>query len=249
MRLTILGSNGTYATPGRPTSGYLLRQEGTSVWIDTGSGTFAALQGVMDFNSIDALIVSHVHADHCIDLLGFYHAVRYGGRPRTGIPTYVPAGLAERLKGFLGDPDHGIGETLDFRVLDDDARVSVGGIELSFAATDHPVPTLGVRAQSGSGRVLAYSADTGPEGEWPRIALNADLFVCEATYQGLADDKPWPHHLTAGEAGRIAREVEARTLMLTHIWPALDPERSVQEAEDTFGRPVRIAVPGMDVKV
>ena len=249
MRLTILGSNGTYATPGHPTSGYLLREEGTSVWIDTGSGTFAALQGVTDFNSLDALIVSHVHADHCVDLLSFYHAVKYGGRPRSGIPTYVPAGLAGTLKGFLGDPDHGIGETLDFRIQDDGDDVAVGGIEFEFAITDHPVPTLGIRAQAGSGRVLAYSADTGPAGTWPRIAQNADLFLCEATYQGASEDKPWPHHLTAGEAGRIARDSEARTLMLTHIWPTLDPERSVQEAEDTFGRQVRIAVPGMDVKV
>ena len=218
MRLTILGSNGTYPTPGHPTSGYLLQHEGTSIWMDTGSGSFAALQTVIDFVTLDALIVSHVHADHCIDVLGFYHAVKYGSRPRIGIPTYVPAGLAERLKGFLGDPDHSLGETLDFRIQDDSGHATIGGIEVDFAITDHSVPTLGVRAEAGTGRVLAYSADTGPEGYWSRIAAGADLFLCEATYQGLTDEKPWSHHLTAGEAGQIARAVGAKTLMLTHIW-------------------------------
>jgi ribonuclease BN (tRNA processing enzyme) len=249
MRLTTLGSNGTYPTPGHPTSGYLLQHEGTSIWMDTGSGTFAALQSVIDFRTLDALVISHVHADHCIDVLGLYHALKYGSRPRTGIPTYVPVGLSERLKGFLGDPNHPLGETLEFRVQVDGGQAAVGEIDFDFAVTDHPVPTLGVRARASNGRVLAYSADTGSQGEWSRIAAGADLFLCEATYQGPADDKPWPHHLTAGEAGQIARRVGAKALLLTHIWPAQDPERSVQEAESTFGKPVGLAVPGVVVNV
>ena len=249
MRLTILGSNGTYPTPGHPTSGYLLQHEGTSVWVDTGSGTFAALQNVIDFNTLDALVISHVHADHCVDVFGFYHAVKYGGRPDRAIPTLVPEGLAERLKVFLGDPDHPIGETLDFRVHGTGDQVMIGEIEFAFAITDHSVPTLGVRATSSSGRILAYSADTGPLGDWSSIAEGADLFLCEATYQGPAEEKPWPHHLTAGEAGLIGSEAGAAKLMLTHIWPALDPERSVQEAEHTFGKAVMLAVPGMAMKV
>lgn len=249
MRLITLGSNGTYPTPSHPTSGYLIQHNGTSVWVDTGSGTFAALQSVMDFAAVDALVISHVHADHCIDVLGFFYAIRYGNRPRTGIPTYVPEGLVERLTGFLGDPDHALGDTLDFQVQTDGDRATIGDIRFEFALTDHPVPTLGMRLEAGNGRVLAYSADTGPAGDWSRVAGDADLFLCEATYQGPVEKKPWSHHLTAGEAGRIARENRAEALMLTHIWPALDPGLSVQEAEQVFGRPVGLAVPGMIVNI
>jgi ribonuclease BN (tRNA processing enzyme) len=249
MRITTLGSNGTYPTPSHPTAGYLLQHEGTSVWMDTGSGTFAALQSVIDFATLDALVISHVHADHCIDVLGYFYAVRYGNRPRTGIPTYVPGGLVERLKGFLGDPDHELGETLDFRVMADGDRVTVGEIGFEFAITDHPVPTLGMRAEASNGRVLAYSADTGPQGDWSRIATGADLFLCEATFQGATAEKPWSHHLTAGEAGQIARQAGVGALILTHIWPSLDPDRSLQEAEFTFGKPVGLAVPGMVLSV
>ena len=249
MHFTTLGSNGTYPTPGHPTSGYLLQHEGTSVWIDTGSGTFAALQQVIDFNALDALIISHVHPDHCIDVFGFFYAFRFGGESRSAIPTLVPEGLVERLRAFLGDPNHPIGDSLDFRIQADGDSAVIGEIVFEFATTDHPVPTLAVRAEASNGRVLAYSADTGPAGEWSRVAEDADLFVCEATYQGRVEDKPWSHHLTAGEAGQIARARRAKDLMLTHVWPVLDPDRSLQEAELTYGRPVRLAVPGAACKV
>ena len=201
MRLTILGSNGTYPTPGHPTSGYLLQHEGTSVWVDTGSGTFAALQNVIDFHTLDALVISHVHADHCVDVFGFYHAVKYGGRSDREIPTLVPEGLADRLKGFLGDPDHPIGETLDFRVHGTGDQVVIGELEFAFNITDHSVPTLGVRATSSSGRTLAYSADTGPQGDWPTIAEGADLFLCEATYQGACRRKALVASSDGGRSG------------------------------------------------
>ncbi len=248
MRLTILGSNGTYATPGRPSSGYLVEHEGTIVWLEAGFGTFAALQEVTDVGRIDAVVVSHAHPDHCVDLLAFYHAARFGTAPRAGIPVHLPAGLPERLKAFLGDPNHPIAETLDFQVRADGDGSTVGEIRFGFAGTDHPVPTLAVRAEA-DGRVLAYSADTGPLGDWPRLTAGADLFLCEATYQGSAQAKPFAHHLTAGEAGEIARRSEVRSLMLTHLWPGLDPGRSVEEAEAGFGRAVRLAVPGMVVEV
>ncbi len=248
MRLTVLGSNGTYGTPGRPTSGYLLDHGATRIWVDAGVGTFAQLQAVTDFVSLDAIVLSHVHADHCLDILGFYHAVRYGARPRQGVPVYCPTGLAERLVGFLGAVEHPITETCDFRVMDGGDRVEVGELELGFAVTDHPVPTLATRVIA-DGRSLVYTADTGTGGDWAELASGADLLLAEATYQGSSEDKPWAHHLTAAEAGAAARQAEVGGLMLTHLWPTLDPDRSVAEAEESFGRPVRLAVPGLATSI
>lgn len=248
MRLTVLGSSGTYGTPGRPASGYLVEHDGTRLWVDAGPGTFAALQEVTDFLTLDAVILSHVHPDHCSDLFGFYHAVRFGSRPRTGIPTYVPEGLVERFEAFLGAAGHPIGEVCDFRVVDDGARVEVGEVSVRFARADHPVPTIAPRLEA-DGKALVYSADTGPRGGVPDLAEGAHLFLCEATYQGAVEDKPWPHHLTAEEAGAMARRAGVRRLMLTHLWPVLDPELSLVEAETAFDRPVALAVPGMTAEV
>jgi ribonuclease BN (tRNA processing enzyme) len=248
MRLTILGSNGTFATPGRPASGYLVDHAETRIWIDAGSGTFAALQAAVDFTTIDAVIVTHVHADHSVDLFGYYHALKYGPGGGSKVPVYCPDGVEEMFTCYLGGEGHEPAGTLAFSSVADGDEVTVGTIDLRFAMTDHSVPTLAVRFEADR-RVLTYSSDTGPEGDWMHLAEHSDVFLCEATYQGASEEKPWRQHLTATEAGRIARNQMVDRLMITHIWPFLDPKRSVQEAEATFGRPVGLAVPGMRVKV
>ncbi len=248
MQLIVLGSAGTYPTPGRPCSGYLLRHRETSVWIDAGTGSFAALQAVTDFRSLDAIVVSHGHADHCSDLFSFANAVAYGAEPRWGIPTYAPADVAERMVRFLGDENHATLRVFDFRPVEEGSRGEVEGIPFGFGSADHSVPSVTIRAEA-EGKVLAYSGDTGKGGSVREIARGADVFLAEATFQGEPDQKPWEHHLTAGEAGEIGREAGADDLVLTHLWPTLHPDRSIAEAEETFGRPVSLAVPGRTIDI
>ena len=248
MRLSVLGSNGTFATPGRPASGYLVDHAGTTLWVDAGPGTFAALQGIVDYRTIDAVVITHVHADHSVDLFGYYHAIKYGPGARVPIPVFSPAGFEEAFTSYLGGPGHEPTGVLDFMASTEGDEATVGAIAMRFALTDHSVPTLGVRFEADR-RVLFYSSDTGPEGTWMHLAEHADVFLCEATYQGSAGGKPWGRHLTASEAGQIARNQMVDRLMITHVWPFLDPGRSVSEAEAAFGRPVGLAAPGMTVKV
>ncbi len=120
---------------------------------------------------------------------------------------------------------------------------------ISFRRSDHSVPTVASRWQT-NGRVLAYSADTGPQGDWMRAAEGADLFPVRSQLPGRSPATATiPIHLTAVEAGQIAREVGAKHLMLTHIPPHLEASRSVAEAEASFDRPVELAVPGASRKV
>jgi len=248
MRLIVLGSNGTFATPSRPASGYLVDHAGTTLWIDAGPGTFAALQGIVDYRTVDAIVVTHGHADHSVDLFGYYHAIKYGPGVNSPVRVFCPAGFEEAFTAYLGGPGHEPAGTLEFIELSEGDEIAVGPIAMRFTLTDHSVLTLGVRFEADR-RVLFYSSDTGPQGVWMHLAEHADLFLCEATYQGSADGKPWGRHLTAGEAGRIARDQMVDRLMITHVWPFLDPGKSVSEAEVTFGRPVGLAAPGMIVKV
>ena len=248
MQLTVLGSNGTYATPGRPPSGYLVSHEETVLWMDAGAGTFAALQGEMDPAKLDGIFLSHAHADHCLDVFGFYYAVRLRQDPPAAFPVFVPDGLEDRLIAFLGGGDHPISDLLEFRTVEVGGSVQLGSMTLRFGEADHPVPTRCLRIEAG-GRSLTFSADTGTGGTLEELATGTDLLLCEATYQGTTAEKPWPHHLTAGEAGTLARKVGAVKLMLTHIWPTLDPGRSVAEAEETFGKAVHLAVPGVRTRI
>lgn len=250
MHLRVLGSSGSYPAAGRPGAGYLVEQGRTRVWMDAGPGTFAALAAVLDPSLVTAIVISHQHADHLSDVFAAFHAFAYGPEPRTGVPLLAPQAVIDRIIAFDDPegPDDSLFRTFDLRPVSDGDGRTIGDLEVEFAATSHPVPTVASRWSDGA-RVLAYTADTGPDGAWPRVADGAHLLLCEATYQGKPGSHAYPFHLTATEAGRIARERGAARLMLTHIPPHLDVTVSVAEAEAVFDRPVAVAVPGTRHKV
>lgn len=244
MRVHILGASGTYPAPGRPASGYLIEAGHTRVWCDAGPGTFTALLDRIDLDLVTGVVISHQHPDHCADLFAAFHALAFGPERREPLPLLAPQALIDRVAGFLGaDTEHALWKVFSFEAVDDGDRRSLGEVSVEFVRSDHSVPTMAMRIGH-DGRALAYSADTGPVGDWPRVARGADLFLCEASYQGRPGTHDYPHHLTAHEAGEIARSQGAERLVLTHIPPHMDPVVSVEEAEATFGRPVAVAVPG-----
>lgn len=242
MRMHVIGSSGTFPGPGRPASGYMIEQGGTRVWCDAGSGTFMNLP--VDIAMIDAVVISHQHPDHCSDLFAAFHAWTYCPEPRRDIPLFAPQAVWDHMTAFL---DNGQGssfqQTFDFQPVWTGDAVTVGELTVSFTETDHSVPNVGSRWEANN-KALFYTGDTGPSGTWRELAQSVDLMVSEAAYQGERSAGAYPHHLTATEAGSIAREVGAKRLVLTHIPPYLDVSRSVYEAELAFDRPVGAAVPG-----
>jgi len=246
VELWVLGSNGTYPTAGRPTAGYLLSHAGTRVWIDAGSGTFDGLSRLMDPADVDALIISHMHVDHCADVFPLYHYLRFGPSVRPPLPLIVPEGAVDRIAAFV---DSGGGSHLH-DVFDPTTPASepveIGSMTFRFGVADHPLPTLQMRVDA-QGRALAYSADTGRGSNLAALAGGANTLLAEASFQGL--DKPAPHHLTAAEAGVIAREAGVERLILTHLMPTLDPQQSIAEAAAEFHGDVMAAAPGLEVLI
>jgi ribonuclease BN (tRNA processing enzyme) len=243
MELTVLGSSGGCPASGNPASGYLLRHGSTAIWCDAGSGTFMALMEHIDPAAISAVVVSHVHTDHCADLVAFYGYMAYGPSGTIPVPVYLPEGTTDPIAAFVrAEGEHMFFMTLDFRVIGDGDAVSVGDFDIEFASTNHPVPTVASRFEAG-GRSIAYSGDTGPGGGFPTLAERSDAVLCEATLQGERDTQTYPYHLTAGEAGSLAAQAGAR-LIVTHVSPTLDLEVSRAEATAAYGSNPEFARPG-----
>lgn len=232
LTATVLGCCGSYAGPGGACSGYLVEDGETRLWVDAGAGTLANLQRHVPDGAVDALLLSHEHPDHWTDLEGFVNVLRFVLETRD-FPVYAPAGLRRHTyqdtEPFLAWHD----------VADGD-RVPVGSMEVTFSRTDHGPETLAMRfdAPLAEGRSLAYSADTGPG--WSLEALGeVDLAFCEATVPGRLEGSL--QHLSARQAGESGRAAKVGRLVLTHIWPTLDSERSRLEGSEAFGADVDVA--------
>lgn len=242
LKLTILGSAGSYCGPGRACSGYLLEYEGHKVMVDAGNGSTANLQRYCDFSDLDAVVVSHRHADHCVDLVGTYYQMKFarslGGRP---IPMYAAPDVLATLRRVVDNDT-----ALDFTDVFSHTEVSggevleIGGMQFAFHRSQHPAPTVSMRVSAG-GRVLSYSADSAGGEELEACARGSHLFLCEATWQGHRDDWPPGMHLTAEDAGALARRAEVGRLLLTHVAGGSDLSRTREEANAHFEGPLSLA--------
>jgi ribonuclease BN (tRNA processing enzyme) len=246
VRLTVLGSNGTYPTPGHPASGYLVSSD-TAVLLDCGPGVFPMLleHGVMP----DAIVLTHRHGDHCIDVLSLFNHLRFDRPDVRHLPIFAPPGVYGRLAEFAGaGPHHPFHEVFERRPVEPGEVVTVGDLTLTFGAAVHPVPAIVVRVSDGE-RSIVYSGDTGPGGDLVSLATGADLLLCEATHQGPIPADRYEYHLFASEAGSVATTAGVGRLLVTHLGPTLEPTVSIAEAASEFDGPVDHAAPGMEVEV
>lgn len=249
MRLIVVGCSGSFPGPDSPASCYLVEAEGFRLLLDLGNGAVGALQRYADLYAIDAVCLSHLHADHCLDLCSYYVARTYapdGARPP--IPVYGPAGTAQRMAQAYGLAEHpGMTTAFTFETLTPGTG-EIGPFRVTLARMNHPVETFGFRLAQ-AGRALAYSADTGESAELVGLAAQADLLLCEASFlegPGLPADL----HLTARQAAEHAARAGAGRLMLTHVPPWHDPARSLDEACDVaFDGPVSLAASGQSFEV
>ena len=242
MELTVLGCSGSYGSPGAGAcSGYLVREGDTTIWMDCGNGSFVNLQRHVDPADLTAVIVTHEHPDHCVDLYGLHVVLRYG-IDRTGVPVFAPAGADERLGALVQ-----WGDTFDWHPIEDGTSASVDGIELAFSRTDHPPPTFAVDLTDPTGRRLVYTADTGPDWSVDAFAPDADVVLSEASY--VHSDRRSPIHLSGREAGAAARSAGAQRLILTHLWPQVDPAAVIEEGSEAFGAAATLAAVDLSITI
>ncbi len=243
MRLSILGSTAGAPSRTNPASGYLLEVEGISLWLDAGTGTFMELAKRIDPGSLDAVVLSHIHVDHCADLFGLYGYLAFGPSGNVPVRVFAPTGAAAHLAAFArASNDHIFNTVLDIEEVEPGDAITFRGVSLRFGEAVHSVPSLITRIDAG-GVALVYSGDTGPGGDLIEMSEGADVLLCEASLQGARDAGTHQYHLTAREAGEAAASAGVRQLIVTHIGAMMDPDRSVAEAAEHFSGSVLYAAP------
>jgi ribonuclease BN (tRNA processing enzyme) len=249
-RVVVLGGCGAWPEPGRACSGFLLEHNGFRAALDLGYGTLPRLLSLLGSATavgLDAVVVTHDHPDHVVDLHGLFRARLYDRRQEPRIPLYSPEAVLERVAG-LEDSDRSTVELVfSWRPLPAGAY-EVGPFRLESWALPHYVPNAGVRLSTPE-LVVAYTGDTGPDPALAEVGRDADLYIVDATDRrqqaGTAPDAPEPAmNLTAHEAGEAAAAAGADRLMLTHFWPGNDRNRSRAAAAAVFPGEVLIADDG-----
>lgn len=247
VKLTIIGMAGSYPGPDSPASCYLVEQEYDGrvyrLLLDLGSGALGPLQRQVELDHVDAVLFSHLHPDHCMDLCGFYVVRKYGpGAPMPRIPVFGPVGTADRMARAYDLPaDPGMHNEFDFRSFPA-GEFTLGPFRVRTAKVAHPVDAFAIRLEAG-GRSLVYSGDTGPCDALVQIARGADLFLCEASMTETMGSPP-DLHLTGKEAGEHAARAGVGRLVLTHIPPAVDAKQVFREAEAVYTGDLDCARPG-----
>jgi ribonuclease BN (tRNA processing enzyme) len=238
LSLTVLGCAGSYPGDGLPCSGYLVRSATTAVVLDLGHGTLPALRRHVDLADLDAVVVSHAHPDHWVDLTAMRILTHYHLHI-DGIPVWATEGTVAMLEAVCTD----VNPAFDTRVLGPEPVFTIGDLTFAIDRTDHYVETYAVRVSDPEGRSLVYSADTGPGWSMDAIGRDVDLALLESSF-ATEEERGDVLHLSAGVAGAMARAAGARRLVLTHLVPGSDPEEHARLGADAYGGPVDLAAPG-----
>ena len=260
MRLTVLGKSPSWQDAGGACSGYLVEDAGTALLLDCGNGVFAKLRRFRDYVDVDAVVISHLHADHFLDLVPFAYGLIYAPRqqpvpvdkwPGTDNPArpvlHAPKGAGDvfrRVTGAWGPADL-IEKAFDLREYDQGDVLEIGTLKVRFHQVPHFLPNTNAvefSSTNGGGR-MTYGADHSPTDELVDFARDTDLLLIEATL-------PRPEregdrgHLTPAEAGEHARAAGARRVVLTHISDELDHLWARRCAAEAYGAEVEIAAEG-----
>ncbi len=252
MELTIVGSSGSASGPSSAASCYLLRTryEGRtfSLVLDLGPGSFGQLYRYLDPATIDAIGLSHLHPDHCLDLTGFFVAASHSPTaPWPTIPIYGPAGTAQRMAaaydvpGAPREPGPGIADRFDYRTWQ--ATQQIGPFKLTTIAAAHPVDAYSLRVTDPAGASLVFTGDTGPNPALPDLAGGAQLLLSEAAFIDVPDNPPGMH-LSGRDAAEVATRAGVGRLVLTHIPAWVSAEQVLAEAGPHFAGPIDLATPG-----
>jgi ribonuclease BN (tRNA processing enzyme) len=255
MQLTVLGGSAASPNAGMGCAGLLVQTETASIVLDLGPGTLQELRRHADFRALDAVIISHLHLDHVLDLLTLRHALAYNPVP---VPVPVPVWLPPGGIDFLGratapfdacDVPGRFAATVRVAEYDPERPLLIGDATVTFAPTVHYLPAWAMRVSASSSSDLGYTGDTGPAADLAAFFRGIGVLVAEATLLEPSSEPTTERgSLTAAEAGELAAAAGAQTLVLTHMWEEFGFASYRKRAAAAFPGEVVAGGPGLIVR-
>jgi ribonuclease BN (tRNA processing enzyme) len=258
VRITVLGKSPAWQDADGACSGYLVEDGDACLLVDCGSGVFSKLRRFRDYVDVDAVVITHMHADHFLDLIPYACALTYAPRqqpvpverwPGTDTPAcprlLVPAGASKVLRtvaGAGGQP-YLLDKAFAMSEYDTSRTVRIGSLHVGFQPVPHFLPSNAIQVRCDAGGRFTFGADHGPTDALDGFAGDTDLLMLEATLPRPEREGP-RGHLTPAEAGEHAARCNASRLVLTHISDELDWDWALAEAQRSYTGPVEVAREG-----
>jgi ribonuclease BN (tRNA processing enzyme) len=242
MRLTVLGGCGAWPAAGQACSGYLVEHEDFRLLVDPGYATFPRLLQTTRAELIDAVLISHGHADHCADLHPLLRARALGEHHAPALPIHSQPAAVDNVLAL--DRPGSLEDAYLMREFAAGDRFQVGPFQIETWSLPHFVPNAGIR-MTADDQVLAYTGDTGPSPDLLSLARDAHLFLAEATFAERVPADSLGYLSSAVQAGENAALAGVRELMLTHLLPGSSREAFEACARESFHGSISIASPGV----
>ena len=242
FELVVLGAGPAFTDQvGATGAAYLLQHAAGSVLLDLGQGSFPRLAHASEPSELNAVLISHLHPDHFVDLVPLRHYLRWHLAPPRRVRVIGPAGLTARLDGLHGEPGFSAA-TLDIEDLAVGFH-SIGPFTIQAALVTHTDESYGFRVAIGGGPGLVYSGDCGRGDDLLALLRPGDMLLSEVSFGA----GPVPHdaaHLDGPAVGRVAAAGAAEGVLLAHILMGQDRPATIAAVHGSFTGPVRFVDPG-----
>jgi ribonuclease BN (tRNA processing enzyme) len=248
LELFVAGAGPSYTDrPGATGAAYLVRHGSTAILLDLGQGSFPRVAGELDATELDAVVVSHLHPDHFVDLVALRHYLCYGVHPPRRLTVLSPAGLADRLDGLHAEPGF-TAAALDCLDLSEGSR-SVGELQLDVRLVTHAAESYAFRvAASGGGHGLVYSGDCGRAADLAPLIKPGDTLLCEVSF-GPGPVPLGVNHLDGPAVGELAATAGAGRVLLTHLQMGYGDAATIESVRTHFEGPVELVQPGSRFRI
>ena len=239
----VLGAGPAYTSrPGAVGAAYLVRQGAEALLLDLGQGAFTNLAGAIEPSTLRAIVISHLHPDHFVDLVPLRHYLRYEFEPPRRVDVLGPGGLERRLDALHDEPGFAA-QSLDVSELGGSGLRQIGPFTLEYQLVRHTNESYAFRVSTGAGPGLVYSGDCGRANDLKPLLRRGDTLLSEVSF-GVGPVPVGAEHLDAPAVGRVAAETGTGRVLLTHLLSGRDREATVAAAARRAGVETTMVDPG-----